>query len=110
LLIQDLATVNLRTLISGAANNDLSSPSQGLCGVKIKFDHKFIGDLTIDLISPSGQRVRLIGPNGNSGNSDFSKWFVSFVPCGAVAVPDPGFIVVLIIRSLVASKILISVL
>lgn len=91
LMIQDESTVNLRLLITGAFNNDLASASQGLCGVRIKFDHQFIGDLTVDLISPSGQRVRLIGPIGNSGISSFSKWFVSFVPCSSTAVPDPGF-------------------
>ena len=91
LQILDESTVSLRLLISGALNNNLASPDQGLCGVRIKFEHQFIGDLTVDLISPSGQRVRLIGPIGNSGNSSFSKWFVSFVPCTSPAIPDPGF-------------------
>jgi gliding motility-associated-like protein len=89
--ILDKSTINVRLLISGAVNNNLASPNQGVCGVKVKFQHKFIGDVTMDLISPSGQRIRLIGPNGNSGNSSFSKWFVSFVPCASVAIPDPGF-------------------
>jgi subtilisin-like proprotein convertase family protein len=89
--IKDLSTINLRLLINGAVNNDLSSPGQGVCGVKIKFDHKFIGDLTMDLISPSGQRIQLIGPVGNSGNSDFSKWFVTFRRCQDTVNPDPGF-------------------
>ncbi len=83
--------MNLRFLISGASINDLSSPNQGLCGVRIKFEHKFIGDVTMELISPSGQRVRLLGPLGNSGRTDFTKWFISFVPCSATAVPDLGF-------------------
>ncbi len=89
--IKDFSTVNLRLLIGGATNNNLSSPGQGVCGVKIKFEHKFIGDLTMELISPGGQRVKLIGPVGNSGNSDFSKWFVTFRRCQDTVNPDAGF-------------------
>ncbi|MBK9221365.1 MAG: gliding motility-associated C-terminal domain-containing protein [Saprospiraceae bacterium] len=91
LIIKDKSTATLKLLITSALNNDLASQSQGVCGVRIKFDHKFIGDLTIDLISPAGQKVRLIGPLGNSGISSFSKWSVTFVPCGLQAIPDPGF-------------------
>ena len=35
LLILDKTTVSLRLLISGASNNNLSSPNQGVCGVRI---------------------------------------------------------------------------
>ncbi len=89
--IKDKSTISDRLFINGAANNDLSSPNQGLCGVRIKFDHKFIGDVIIELIAPSGQKIRLLGPLGNSGRTDFTKWFISFVPCGSPAIPDLGF-------------------
>ncbi|MDQ3142204.1 MAG: gliding motility-associated C-terminal domain-containing protein [Bacteroidota bacterium] len=77
--------------MSGASNNNLSSPTQGVCGVRIKFNHKFIGDLTVVLISPAGETIRLIGPTGNTGKTDFTQWNVTFVPCAIQAVPDVGF-------------------
>lgn len=81
----------LRIQVSGALNNDLASPNQSVCGVRVRFDHKFIGDLTMTLISPSGQRVQLIGPIGNSGFSFLSRWDVQFIPCGQISIPDKGF-------------------
>lgn len=91
LIIKDETTVSLRLQISGAANNNLADPNQGICGVRVKFEHRFVGDLTMELISPSGQRIKLTGPLGNSGRSDFTKWFITFVPCASLAVPDLGF-------------------
>lgn len=91
LKIPDRDTVSLKLNISGAFNNNLADPGQGLCGVRIRFNHKFIGDLVVELVSPQGQRVRLLGPIGNSGKTDFTKWFVTFVPCGSLAIPDFGF-------------------
>ncbi|MEI2693900.1 MAG: gliding motility-associated C-terminal domain-containing protein [Saprospiraceae bacterium] len=90
-LIKDKSTAALKLLISSALNNDLANPGQGVCGVRIQFEHEFIGDLTMDLISPSGQRLRLVGPIGNSGISDFSHWAVTFIPCADKSNPDKGF-------------------
>lgn len=90
-IIKDLSTGTLRFQISGAVNNDLASSSQGLCGVRLKFKHKFLGDLTMSLISPSGQKIDLVGPNGSKGITDLTTWNVSFVPCASTAVPDVGF-------------------
>jgi gliding motility-associated-like protein len=90
-LIRDNDSSTIRISISGAVNNDLASPGQGLCGVRIRFDHKYIGDLSMRLISPGGQSVSLIGPVGDAGFTFLSKWQVSFVPCNQQAVPDPGF-------------------
>ncbi len=89
--IADRSTVTLRLQISGTANNNLADTSQGLCGVRLRFSHDFIGDLTMELISPAGQRVRLMGPTGNSGLTSFSKWSIGFVSCADTALPDPGF-------------------
>ncbi|HMW39199.1 MAG: gliding motility-associated C-terminal domain-containing protein [Saprospiraceae bacterium] len=91
LIIPDLSTQNLRFQIQGAVINDLSNPNQGICGVRLKFEHEFIGDLTADLISPSGQSIQLIGSVGKSGLTKFSKWNVTYVRCKQTAVPDPGF-------------------
>ena len=90
-LIQDKTTASLKLLISSALNNNLANIDQGVCGVRIQFEHEFIGDLTMDLISPAGQRLRLVGPIGNSGISDFSHWSVTFIPCGDKSIPDKGF-------------------
>ncbi len=91
-VIEDQNSKTLRINVSGAINNDLASPAQGLCGVRIRFDHKYIGDLTMTLVSPSGQRVDLIGPSGNSGFTFFSRWDVKFINCADQAIPDPGYI------------------
>ncbi len=91
LAIIDDGSTTLRLQINGALNNDLSTPQQGLCGVRVKFNHKFIGDLTLDLVSPSGQSVRLVGPVGNAGRTDFTRWNVTFLPCSQTPIPDPGF-------------------
>ncbi len=76
--------------VTGAANNDLSSPGQGVCGVTVNFTHQYIGDLELVLTSPSGQSVTLIGPIGLFGETDFSTWNISFVPCSDPASPDAG--------------------
>jgi len=89
--IADRSTVTLRLQISGTVINNLDDPAQGLCGVRLRFSHDFVGDLDMELISPAGQRVKLIGPTGNSGLTTFSKWSIGFVACADKAVPDPGF-------------------
>jgi hypothetical protein len=45
----------------------------------------------MDLVSPSGQSIRLVGPVGNAGRTDFTRWNVTFVPCNQTPIPDPGF-------------------
>lgn len=76
--------------VSGAVNNDLGSPSQGVCGVYLSFDHEYVGDLEITLTSPGGQSVTLLGPIGLFGETDGSIWNVLFVPCASPAAPDPN--------------------
>jgi len=67
--------------ILGIQNDDLSNPSQGVCGVRLTFNHQWIGDLTLTLISPSGQEVQLIGPPGLYGPSDNATYDITFIPC-----------------------------
>lgn len=76
--------------VIGATNDDLSDPNQGVCEVRLTFDHQYIGDLEILLTSPSGQEITLVGPIALFGESDLSTWEVSFVPCAVTPVPDPG--------------------
>ena len=76
--------------VTGAANNDLGSPTQGVCGITVNFTHEYIGDLTLVLTSPGGQSITLIGPIGLFNETDGSTWDISFVPCAGTATPDPG--------------------
>jgi|GEM_PF-378784 len=77
--------------VQNACNPILGQNGQGVCGVRLRLEHEYIGDLRITLTSPSGQTVTLIGPVGFFGSTDFTDWDVTFVPCTSPAAPDPGF-------------------
>ncbi|MEP7195457.1 MAG: gliding motility-associated C-terminal domain-containing protein [Saprospiraceae bacterium] len=91
LVILDESTQTLRFQINGAVKNDLSDTTQGICGVRLKFEHKFLGDLSVTLVSPSGQSVQLVGPVGKTTPTNFTKWNVTFIPCSQTAIPDKSF-------------------
>ncbi len=90
LFIPDGGVFNMPINISCALDDDLSSPAQGLCAVHLKFDHEYVGDLTVRLYSPAGQSVQLVGPVGFFGATDFTEFDVLFVSCASPAAPDPG--------------------
>ena len=90
--INEIDTVSLTFEIEGAINDDLANPNQGVCKIKLNFQHEFLGDLQATLISPAGQRLQLLGPNGNFGLTQFSEWDVCFIPSTEVPIPDPGFL------------------
>ena len=74
-------------------NNDLSNPTQGVCGIEISFRHNRIRGLEISLISPSGQEIRLVGtnlPNPTIQTTLNTLWNILFVKSGDPANPDPG--------------------
>ncbi len=72
-----------------AFNNNLASPTQGVCGVYIKFRHGRIGDLELTLTSPAGQQVQLVGTNGNCNTfTPLATWDILFVPCSDPCIPD----------------------
>lgn len=72
-----------------AFNNNLASPTQGVCGVYVKFRHGRIGDLELTLTSPSGQQVQLTGTNGNCSTfTPLATWDILFVPCATTCHPD----------------------
>lgn len=75
--------------VSGLINDDMSS-NQALCGIKLHFRHEFIGNLQIELISPAGQKVLLVGPTVSGNLTSGSEWNITYVRCGDTAVPDPG--------------------
>ena len=75
-------------------NEDLSDPTQGLCGIEISFTHQYITDLGLSLTSPAGQTVQLTGPTTISvapPSTFFSIWNITFVPSSATAIPDANF-------------------
>ncbi|MBI5916585.1 MAG: gliding motility-associated C-terminal domain-containing protein [Bacteroidetes bacterium] len=75
--------------ITDALNNNLASPTQGVCGVYVKFRHGRIGSLDLTLTSPSGQQVQLVGTNGNCNTfTPLATWDILFVPCAATCAPD----------------------
>ncbi|MEL6989721.1 MAG: hypothetical protein AAGK97_18080, partial [Bacteroidota bacterium] len=92
LIVPDLNSKNITFTVSGAANNDLANPNQGICGIDIVFKHEVVGDLTLELISPSGQSIFLTGPTGFSTLTDNSTWDISIIPCSQTASPDIGFL------------------
>ncbi len=72
-----------------AFNNDLASPTQGVCGVYIKFRHGRIGSLDLTLTSPAGQQVQLVGTSGNCNTfTPLATWDILFVPCATACQPD----------------------
>jgi gliding motility-associated-like protein len=91
-VIPDNDFITLGFSVSGLTNANLASPAQGICGVDISFNHEYLGDLTVTLISPSGTSVQLIGPTTTATlPTNLSTWNVHFVPCGSPANPDAGF-------------------
>src|SRR5687768_6026256 len=90
--IPDNGSLSIDFLVSGLLDNDLASPTQGVCGVEIDFRHEYLGDLKVTLVSPSGFMIDLVGPVTTATTStNLSRWNVSFVPCLSPAMPDAGF-------------------
>jgi gliding motility-associated-like protein len=92
ILIEDLATTSIPINISGAVNNNLST-NNGLKAVTVHFKHQFVGDIIIELVSPDGQKVQLVGPSQtiSPSTSLVTCWNVQFFAESLVAVPDAGY-------------------
>ncbi len=89
--IQDASSVTVQILVEGLVNSDLAA-GQSLCAVDLHFRHSYLGDLTIELMSPAGQVVQLVGPPTTQINpTNLTVWQVRFLQCGFPAAPDPGF-------------------
>jgi gliding motility-associated-like protein len=80
--------------IFDVVNGDLSDPNQGICGIEIEFLHQLSRVLEIELISPAGQVVRLIGPNTGTfvPTSLAARWNITFLPCAETPMPDSGYV------------------
>ena len=85
--IADNATRVLNFRITNATNNNLANENQGVCQVKLRMNHGSIGDVNLTLVSPNGQRVRLIQTSGSKSTIN-TTWDISFVPCSEEAQPD----------------------
>ena len=76
-------------------NNNLINPDQCVSKVGVKFTHDYVGDLLMELVSPSGIKVDLIGQvtssRGVLGQTDNRVFDIAFVPNSVPAQPDNGF-------------------
>ena len=90
-IIQKTDTLDIPISVNGISNNDLAASNQGLCEVLIKFEHVYIGDLLIWLISPSGQQIQLVGDEVMAGFTFGQVWDISFIQDKNLAKPDLGF-------------------
>lgn len=91
LKVKSLETTVDYIVISGASNNDLADAEQGLCGVAVKFKHDHVGEMRLQLTSPSGQVITLMGPQGSFGVTQFAQWDILFLPCASTPSPDATF-------------------
>ncbi|MGB3079682.1 MAG: gliding motility-associated C-terminal domain-containing protein [Saprospiraceae bacterium] len=90
--IPDDGCITIQFIVSGLTDNDLASPTQGICGVNLDFMHEYLGDVSVTLISPSGTSVTLIGPVTTAITpTNLSRFNIKFVPCMTAAAPDAGF-------------------
>ncbi|MEL6944522.1 MAG: hypothetical protein AAFO82_17815 [Bacteroidota bacterium] len=89
------STFVLDYIVSGLSNDDLSG-TQCVESINLVFQHNRVQNLIIELTSPSGQTVRLVGPyqqfGGGLNGSLGATWDVNFVQCfpDGQANPDPG--------------------
>jgi gliding motility-associated-like protein len=75
--------------ITDAFNNNLASPTQGVCGVYVRFRHGRVGGLELTLTSPSGQSVLLVdASNACNTWTPIATWDILFVPCSEPCEPD----------------------
>ncbi|MDF1696035.1 MAG: gliding motility-associated C-terminal domain-containing protein [Saprospiraceae bacterium] len=91
-IIADLDTTSIAIIVSGADSNDLAI-NNSLKAVTVHFKHQFIGDMRIELVSPSGQKVMLVGPTAtlSPSTSLVFGWNVQFFASSLEAFPDSGY-------------------
>lgn len=76
--------------ISGLTNGTLNVGGQGVCEIFVDFQHTSIADINMSLIAPDGSSVDLVF-NTFGGATTGQFWQVTYLPCAATPVPDPGF-------------------
>ncbi len=90
ILVEDETSITIDFLVSGADENELGIDNC-LKIVTTYFDHQFISDLTLELESPSGDIVQLVGSDiDGSGTGLVNSWDVQFYNRNELtAMPDP---------------------
>lgn len=90
--IIDRDTTAIQFFIESANKNQLNNASQFLKEVALKFEHLKLTDIKIDIVSPSGQRVTLVGPIDKNGiNTRGFEWDVIFKTLSENVSPDDDF-------------------
>lgn len=88
--IPDDRFVSIPIIISGATT-DLTNDK--ICNITLEFNHESINQLRMSLVSPSGQKIDLLGPATAPSNPSFPpiEYDISLVQCSATAVPALGY-------------------
>lgn len=88
--IPDNRFISIPIVFSGATSN-LSIDK--ICKINLSFEHESVNQVRLAIISPSGQRIELLGPATGVSNLTFpaNKYDVSFVQCSAASTPGPGY-------------------
>lgn len=93
IIIRDESTVSLRIKIENARFNDMAEGFQGLCGVRLSFNHGNLSDLMMTVTTPGGNSVTLIGPADKNGTNPVVLLDVEhdilFIPTNEIADPHP---------------------
>ena len=82
--------------VTDLINSDLGV-NQNICGIRVDFWHSLIWGLEINLTSPQGQSIELVGPALaleeilQYGTTPLSFWYVDFLPSTSNVSPDQGF-------------------
>ncbi len=92
--INDNSTSTVSYEVKNAYINNLANPSQGVCGVRLRFRHGRIGDIEIRLRSPNGTVVQLVGspttPCKSAIFTPIATWDILFVRDSVNCAPDKG--------------------
>ncbi|MEL6390660.1 MAG: hypothetical protein AAFQ02_10880, partial [Bacteroidota bacterium] len=94
IIIRSEDTVRVRLQISGTTPDTLGRTFQGICNVRLAFNHTNVSDLLITLVSPAGGQVALVGPavgNGVTSSLLPVEHDITFQPAANPVTPDPGF-------------------
>ncbi|MBL7783856.1 MAG: proprotein convertase P-domain-containing protein [Saprospiraceae bacterium] len=89
--LPDISTTTIDLRIDGATNATLGENGQRICSVHLSFTYEYIGDISIQLTTPNGQSVMLVGPMGFFGATDSTNWDIDFIACNTPAVPDTPY-------------------
>ncbi len=91
----DLSFREYQLNIFNIKNNSLANADQCVSKVGVKFTHQYSGDLLIELVSPAGDIVELIGPvtfsQGSNGQTDNRTFDIAFVRNNVTAEPDDNY-------------------